>query len=68
MAFDMQKLVENVARQMKLKKLRVYAASLGDDTMDEFAIRLNAQPTYDETNQAKVYVEVVLDELKKIDV
>jgi hypothetical protein len=63
---DRQGLARKVAGRVKLAKLRAYARSFGDDTMDEVAIRLNARPTYDEEREAEAWVNVVLDELEKV--
>lgn len=40
--------IERAAKGYKLRLLRQRQRELGSDIMDEFAVRLNCEPTYDE--------------------
>jgi hypothetical protein len=59
-----EKLVDSVAKRMKLAKLRRVQRALGEDIVDEFPVRLNATPTYDEIEVARVWIHAVLEELE----
>lgn len=41
-------MIERAAKQYKLAKLRAEQAYYGKDCIDDFAVKLNCVPTYDE--------------------
>lgn len=52
-------LVERMARRMKVRKLWNRPGA------DEFAVKLNSQPTYDEVEEARVWIEAMLEEMRQ---
>jgi len=50
---DKRTFFAQAARAYKMKKLRIRQRELGTDIMDEFAVRLNTQPTYEEEKHVK---------------
>lgn len=56
-----EQLIINVARKLKIDKLRQ------EPGMDDVAVALNCDPTYQEKARAEYYIEVVFAELKKLE-
>jgi hypothetical protein len=50
--------LDKVSRAYKMKLLRIKQARLGEDIMDEFAVKLNSEPTYEEKRHIKFMWEL----------
>lgn len=52
--------IKRAAKWYKMKILRARQAELGSDVMDDVAIALNSEPTYEETKAAELWYELYI--------